>query len=133
MTQSVYDAMIQNAKHELPNEACGILSGQDNIAAQFHPMTNIEKSPDRYLMDPKEQFTTLKEIRAASETLLGIFHSHVATEAYPSATDILLAYYPDVHYVLVSLSNPTRPVVRAFRIEEGQVREEPIQRVVEED
>ncbi len=123
-----YEEMIQDALGRLPNEACGLLSGKD-AAATFYSMTNTDRSPMTYLMDPKEQFQVFKTIRTRGEKMLGIYHSHVATEAYPSAKDVSLAFYPEVHYVLVSLAERKHPSARAFRIEEGSVREEPIELV----
>ena len=89
-------------------------------------MENTDQSPVSYLMDPKEQFQLMKKMRSRGERMLGIYHSHVASQAYPSAKDISFASYPEVHYVIVSLAGRERPTARAFRIEEGKVREEPI-------
>ena len=130
MIQTVYDQMIQDAERGLPNEACGILSGKEETATTFYSMTNMEKNPVRYLMDPKEQFRVMKTIRANGEKMLGIYHSHVASPAYPSATDVSLAFYPELYYVIVSLENREKPIAKAFRIEEGKVWEEPIEGVV---
>lgn len=126
VAKDCYKKMIQDAVTRLPNEACGLLSGTD-AASTFYSMTNTDRSPATYLMDPKEQFQVFKTIRAQGERLLAICHSHVATEAYPSAKDVSLAFYPEVHYVLVSLTDRERPSARAFRIIEGEVQEEPIQ------
>ncbi len=127
VSRSCYEAMIREARERLPNEACGILSGKKDIATTFYKMTNIERSPVRYLMEPKEQFRVFKEMRLKGERMLGISHSHVASAAYPSKTDVELAFYPEVHYVLVSLQDRLKPVSRAFRIEDGSVREEPLE------
>ena len=125
MSSRCYEAMIEDAKKRLPNEACGLLAGKD-LAATFYSMRNTDRSPVTYLMDPKEQFQIFKEIRSRGEKMLGIYHSHVATEAYPSAKDVALAFYSEVHYVIVSLENRKTPVAKAFRIEEEKVREDTI-------
>lgn len=127
MAKACYQTMIQDAVRRFPHEACGILSGKEEIATTFYSMRNTEESPVSYLMDPGEQFKVFKEIRVSGERMLGIYHSHVATEATPSAKDVTLAFYPEVHYVLVSLADRAHPSARAFRIEEGSVREEEIQ------
>lgn len=127
ISRAGYGAMIEDARRRLPHEACGILAGEGEVADTFYSMTNTEKSPVRYLMDPKEQFKVMKEMRSRREKMLGIYHSHVASQAYPSAKDVELAFYPEVHYLLVSLADRKDPVVRAFRIENGKVREEPIE------
>ena len=119
--------MIEDSKKRLPHEACGLLAGRSDRAATCCSMVNTDQSPVSYLMDPKEQFQIFKEIRARGERMLGIYHSHVASQAYPSAKDVDLAFYPDVHYVIVSLENRERPVARAFRIEERGVREDGIE------
>ena len=118
--------MIQHAQQGLPNEACGILAGAEDAASVLYSMKNTDQSPVSYLMDPKEQFQIMKKMRSRGEKMLGIYHSHVASQAYPSAKDISFASYPEVHYVIVSLAGRERPTARAFRIEEGKVREEPI-------
>ena len=124
VTKACYEKMMEDAKERLPNESCGILAGKKDIATTFYSLTNTEESPVSYLMDPGEQFKVFKEIRVREEQMLGIYHSHVATEAYPSAKDVALAFYPEVHYILISLADRERPSARAFRIEEGSVREE---------
>ena len=116
--------MVQHAQQGLPNEACGILAGAKETATVFYGMKNTDQSPVSYLMDPKEQFQIMKKMRSRGERMLGIYHSHVASQAYPSAKDISFASYPEVHYVIVSLAGRERPTARAFIIEEGKVREE---------
>ena len=129
IAKSCYQQMIENAKAALPNEACGILSGASDTAAAFHAMVNTEQSPVSYLMDPKEQFQVMKKIRLNHEKMLVVYHSHVASQAYPSAKDVSFAFYPEVHYVIVSLADHKRPLARAFRIEEGKIREDAIEMV----
>ena len=126
VAKKCYAEMLEDAERQLPNEACGLLAGKEGVATVFYSMTNADQSPVRYLMDPREQFEVMKKMRLRGETMLGIYHSHVASQAYPSATDVALAFYPDVHYVIVSLGNRKKAVARAFRIEEGKVREEEI-------
>ena len=124
--------MIQDALRRLPNEACGILSGGKDLAENFFAMRNTDESPLSYLMDPQEQFHVMKHIRERKEELLVIYHSHVASPAYPSSKDVQLAFYPGVYYVLISLQDPSRPEVKAYRIREGKVKEEPLKVVPEE-
>ena len=119
--------MVENAKRGFPNEACGILAGAKETATVFYGMKNTDQSPVSYLMDPKEQFQIMKKMRSRGERMLGIYHSHVASQAYPSAKDISFASYPEVHYVIVSLANQERQTARAFRIEEGKVHEDSIE------
>lgn len=124
--QAIYDEMVAHARREAPLEACGLVAGRDGVATRFFPTENAERSPVRYTIPPLEILRITREIDRAGEELLAIFHSHPATEAYPSATDIRLAFYPDAYYLICSLKDPERPVLRAFRIREGAVAEHPI-------
>ena len=87
-------------------------------------MTNVEDSPIGYAMDPKEQLRVEKHMRQSGLQMLGIYHSHTATEAYPSSVDISLAISPDISYMLVSLREPEHPVLRTYRIRDGEVFKE---------
>jgi proteasome lid subunit RPN8/RPN11 len=121
------DEMIQHAMAGRPNEACGMVAGIGNRATKVYPATNAEKSPVRYLMEPRDQLRIMREMEDRGWDLLGIFHSHTHTAAYPSQTDVSLAYYPDALYILVSLQDEDHPVVRAFHIVDGRIWEEPIE------
>ena len=118
------DDMIAHARQEAPNECCGILAGVDGRVAQLYRAKNAEASPYRYNVDSRDLFRIYRECEGKGWEFLAIYHSHTFTEAYPSATDVRLAFWPEAYYVLVSLADPQRPVVRAFRIVDGQVQEE---------
>lgn len=115
--------MVEHARSEAPLEACGVLAGKGGVVERAYPAANMEKSPVRYRMDPQEQFHILMEIEEKGWELLGIYHSHPGGAAYPSATDIKLAFYPDCVHFIVSLAEG-EPKVCAFRIVESEVREE---------
>ncbi len=118
--------MFSHAKSEMPNEACGILAGDRGQAVRFFPATNAEHSPTRYVVDPKDQLRILNELHVNDWDLLGIFHSHTHTQAYPSSTDVnLAANWPEAYYLIASLQNDP-PVLRAYRIVDGKVEEEEI-------
>jgi proteasome lid subunit RPN8/RPN11 len=87
-------------------------------------MRNMDASPMSYRLDSKEQLEVFDRMDAEGLELFGIYHTHTHTEAYPSETDRRLAFYPEARYVIVSLSDRDKPVVRAFRITEGEVAEE---------
>jgi len=126
--KDVYDAMIEHARKGFPNEACGILAGKkEGEAENFFPMKNTDESSISYFMDPKEQLQIFKKMREQKIDMTGIFHSHVASEAAPSQKDVRLAFYPDVSYLIVSLSNKAKPVLRSFKIHDEIVKEEEIQ------
>ncbi|HTG01467.1 MAG TPA: M67 family metallopeptidase [Nitrospirota bacterium] len=115
----------------LPNESCGMLAGRDGAVEKVYCMKNAKPGPDYYEMDPEEQFRVMKDIRDAGLQMIGLFHSHPTGQAYPSSVDVAQAYwpgtqlpnYPDAVYVIVSLMDRSRPVVRGFSIEEGKVTE----------
>jgi proteasome lid subunit RPN8/RPN11 len=111
-----YDAMVRQAQAEHPNECCGLLAGKDGRVTEIYKMTNTQHSPVNYLMDPREQFVAFKEMRKKGLELLAIYHSHPHTQAYPSQTDVRLAYYPEAVYIILSLQDRKKPVVNAYRI-----------------
>ena len=116
------DRIIDQARSEHPNEACGLLAGSDGTATRLFAMTNAERSPVIYRIDPKEQLRAFNEIDEDGLQLVGIYHSHTRSPAYPSDTDVRQAYYPDAAYLIVSLAE-AEPVLRGFRINDGKVAE----------
>ena len=131
--QDVYDAIVAHARKDHPDEACGIVAGPDgeDRPTRFVPMTNAAMSPTFFQFDSTEQLKVWRELDDRDEVPTVIYHSHTATEAYPSRTDIGLAMEPDAHYVLVSTrecGNEEGPVeFRSFRIVEGVVTEEEVE------
>ncbi len=124
LPQELIDEMIAHAREDAPNECCGIIAGRDGHAVKLFRAKNAEASPYRYSVDPQDLFRIYRECEENGWEFLVIYHSHTASEAHPSGTDVRLAFWPGTFYVLVSLMQPDQPVVRAFRIEEGQVTEE---------
>ena len=120
----IRDQMVEHAVASLPNEACGLLAGRNSRVERFYPMRNADQSRTTYRLDPKDQFQVFSEIEDKGWELAGIFHSHTHTDAYPSETDRQQAFYPDAHYVLVSLADRSNPSLRAFAIVEGVVEEQ---------
>ncbi len=118
--------ILEHVISELPNEGCGILAGKRGRVILVYPATNTEKSPERYLMDPREQADAIQDMRRRDLEIVGIYHSHVNGPAYPSQRDLQMAYYPDAVYVIISLEDPERPEIRGFWIREGTIREEEI-------
>ncbi|HJP66599.1 MAG TPA: M67 family metallopeptidase [Actinomycetota bacterium] len=122
----IRDRMLSHAFEGLPNEACGLLAGRDGRAEAFYPMRNADDSPMTYRLEPTEQLQVFEEIESKGWDVIGIFHSHTHTEAYPSETDRRQAFYPDAHYLLVSLQDHDRPVLRGFTIVDGQIEEQEV-------
>lgn len=117
------DAIIEQARSEHPNEACGLLAGGNGEATRLFTMSNAERSPVIYRMEPSEQLRVFNEIDRDGLDLVGIYHSHTRSPAYPSATDVSLAYYPEAVYLIVSLASMDAPDLRGFRITDGKVSE----------
>jgi len=109
------EELIAHALQDEPNECCGMIAGRDGVATRILRATNTEASPFMYVMDPREQLDIMDRIDEADEEMLGIYHSHTRSAAYPSRTDVELAFFPLVAYVIVSLSQK-EPVIRAYRL-----------------
>lgn len=122
------DAMVAHARRDHPDEACGILAGPEGSdrPERHIPMTNAERSPTFFRFDSQEQLRVWRAMEKLGDAAVVIYHSHTATEAYPSRTDVQLAGEPAAHYVLVSTRDRERDEVRSYRIVDGEVFEEPI-------
>jgi [CysO sulfur-carrier protein]-S-L-cysteine hydrolase len=124
--QHSYDALVAHARAEYPNEACALLAGADRVE-KVYALPNAEASPTFYVVEPKAQLRAMTEMDERGWDLVGIFHSHTFTEAYPSRTDVELAAYPDATYLILSLADTHALELRGFRISDGQVTEEPVE------
>jgi len=118
------DAIIVHAREEEPNEACGLLAGKDEQVVKLYRVTNTERSAWRFFMDPQELYHAYRDMEDNGWELLAIYHSHPHGQAYPSATDVKLATWPEARYLIVSLLDREKPAMRAFRIVDGQISEE---------
>ena len=124
--QHIIEGIIEQARNELPNEACGLLFGTENEVVKQFPLTNIDHSPEHFSFNPREQFQALHEARKEGLQIIANYHSHPETPARPSAEDIRLAYDPGIVYVILSLQEKKRPVIKAFRIKDGHSEEIPV-------
>jgi [CysO sulfur-carrier protein]-S-L-cysteine hydrolase len=122
------EAMVAHARADHPDEACGVVAGPEGSdrPERHIAMVNAERSPTFYRFDAQEQLKVWRALEESAEVPVVIYHSHTATEAYPSRTDVGLAAEPDAHYVLVSTRNPGQDEVRSYRIVDGVVTEEPV-------
>ena len=128
ISREIRDAIVAHARRDHPDEACGIVAGAagSDTPARLVEMANAERSPTFYRFDSMEQLRVWREMDERDEEPIVVYHSHTATEAYPSRTDISLAMEPGAHYVLVSTREPERTDFRSFRIVDGEVTEEPV-------
>lgn len=120
--QHIFNDMLAHCKAGYPNEACGILAGRNGEVSKIYRMANIENSPVTYMLDSREQFKVMKDMRDNNLSMLAIFHSHPSSAAYPSAKDVSLAFYEECVYIIVSLMEK-ETVVKGFSIREGNIEE----------
>jgi [CysO sulfur-carrier protein]-S-L-cysteine hydrolase len=128
ITEELRARIVAHARADHPDEACGMITGPagSDRPERFIAMTNAARSPTFYQYDSMEQFQLDREMRERDEDPVVIYHSHTATEAYPSRTDVALAAEPGAHYVLVSTRDPQEEEFRSFRIADGEVTEEEV-------
>lgn len=133
IAQELVDEIVAHARRDHPDEACGVVAGDvgSDAPSRFIPMLNAARSPTFYEFDSMDLLKLYKELDERDEEPVVIYHSHTATEAYPSRTDVKLAQEPGAHYVLVSTRDGAHvdgPVeFRSFRIVDGDVTEEEVE------
>jgi len=133
IAQGIVEAIVAHAKRDHPDEACGVVAGAEGSdrPTRFIPMLNAAMSPTFYEFDSTDLLALYRDMDERGEEPVVVYHSHTATQAYPSRTDIGLAAEPNAHYLLVSTrehGNAEGPVeLRSFRIVDGQVSEEPVE------
>jgi proteasome lid subunit RPN8/RPN11 len=121
IARDLIEEILAHAREESPNECCGMIGGTDGQARTVYRATNAEASPLRYSIDAKEQFDLMRRIEDTGEELVGIYHSHTRSPAYPSQTDVNLAGWPDAVYLIASLEDQGDPDVRGFWIRDGKI------------
>lgn len=113
--QHIIDSIYKQAYDELPNEACGLLTGITGVVHKQYALTNVDHSPEHFSFDPQEQFKVLKEARANGQKIIANYHSHPETPARPSEEDKRLAFDPNIIYIIVSLAKEI-PDIKAFAL-----------------
>jgi [CysO sulfur-carrier protein]-S-L-cysteine hydrolase len=127
IAQSLIDEIVAHAREDRPNECCGMIAGVGDEATGTIRVVNAAASPLRYEMDPQGQFNGLKTIEDSGAELLGIYHSHTKSAAYPSQTDVNQAVaWPDQIYVIVSLADEAEPDVKAYLLKDFKITDVPI-------
>jgi [CysO sulfur-carrier protein]-S-L-cysteine hydrolase len=134
----MFDQMVAHASEEFPDEACGVIAARDGCPVRMYPVRNAEESPVVYRFDEREHLAVFNEVEDRGLDLLGFWHSHPNSEAYPSPTDRARAHwqdpvgdeevvaYPGTAYLILSLQHRANPVIRAFRFEDGAPVEEEV-------
>jgi proteasome lid subunit RPN8/RPN11 len=119
-----FKEIVEQGLREFPNECCGVIAGREGAPVKVFPMKNADASPVTYRLDGREQLQVFDAMDDESLELWAIYHSHTHSDAYPSDTDIRLAFYPDARYMLLSLADREEPELRSFFILDGEVTEE---------
>ena len=120
ITRVLVDAIEAQAAAARPAECCGLLSGKDGLMTGLHPLRNMAEQPETsYFAAPEDLFEAMVGIRETGHKLLGIYHSHPKTSAYPSPKDVAMAFYPEAVYFIISLEPEIE--LRAFRIEDSRI------------
>jgi proteasome lid subunit RPN8/RPN11 len=126
--RDLVEAIVEHARRDHPDEACGVIAGPSpDRPERFVPMLNAARSPTFYEFESGDLLRLYREMDGNDEVPAVVYHSHTATEAYPSRTDVSYAGEPDAHYVLVSTREPDSHEFRSYRIVDGEVAEEPVE------
>ena len=123
ITQNTIDDILNHAREGFPDEVCGLLAGSEGAVLRCFRISNTDKSSVSYMMEPSEQFQAFKQMRKEGMELIAIYHSHPTSTAYPSQTDVRLAYYQEAVYIIVSMQRAGAPEIRGFRIIDGNISE----------
>jgi proteasome lid subunit RPN8/RPN11 len=127
LPRQMVDAIVAHARRDHPDECCGVVSGRGGVATRMFEMENAERSPTGFTFDSAEWLRVYRDIDDADEDILVVYHSHTATEAYPSRTDIRWSVNtPGASWLLVSTREPSYDEVKSYTIADGEVTEEEI-------
>ena len=126
LPQAMLDQVVAHARRDHPDECCGVIAGKDGVATRLFEMSNADRSPTGFTFESTEWLRVYREVDDADDELLAVYHSHTATEAYPSRTDVLWSRHNEfAHWLLVSTRSDENEV-RSFTITDGVVEEEPV-------
>ncbi|MDT7728331.1 MAG: [CysO sulfur-carrier protein]-S-L-cysteine hydrolase [Actinomycetota bacterium] len=127
--RDLVDEIVAHSRRDHPDEACGVIAGPEGSDSpeRFIPMLNAARSPTFYEFDSGDLLRLYRDMDAKDEVPVVIYHSHTATDAYPSRTDVSYASEPEAHYVLVSTKDPDQHQFRSYRIVDGVITEEPVE------
>jgi proteasome lid subunit RPN8/RPN11 len=126
--RELVDEIVAHARRDHPDEACGVIAGPEGSdrPERFIPMLNAARSPTFDEFDSGDLLRLYRDMDAKDEVPVVVYHSHTATDAYPSRTDVSYASEPEAHYVLVSTKDADAHQFRSYRIVDGVITEEPV-------
>jgi proteasome lid subunit RPN8/RPN11 len=132
LTRRDYEIVVGHCYDGLPDEACGLLAGRllaggepSGVVTSVHPAKNADASAVTFTVEPRDMLRAMRDAEARGDEIVGVWHSHTHTDAFPSATDVRQAVDPAWIYVIVSLRDDA-PMLRAFRIRDGAIAEMPV-------
>jgi proteasome lid subunit RPN8/RPN11 len=128
ITKNVLEAITAHAEKGAPIEACGYLAQEGSIITRHYELANMDRSPEHFSFDPKEQFAVFRDARSKGLEICAVYHSHPATPARPSVEDIKLAFDPDLSYVIVSLAGG-KADIRSFKIKNTKAEQEVLEAI----
>ena len=120
---AVRAAIVAHAREEAPRECCGLLVGQGGLVDESVPSVNLDPNPNRYEIDARLHVATNRRLRGSGRAVVGAYHSHPHSPAWPSPSDLAEAYYSEFIWVIVSLAEPGAAAIKAFRLEGGRIVE----------
>jgi proteasome lid subunit RPN8/RPN11 len=120
---AMWEAIVAHARQEWPRECCGLIAGSAGVPAELIPVTNVYPGEDFFEMEPGELYRQYLAIDERGQEIVANYHSHPISPAYPSVRDVAHAGWPEIVYLICSLEHTDAPVIRAFRIEDGTIRE----------
>jgi [CysO sulfur-carrier protein]-S-L-cysteine hydrolase len=124
LPEDMFNDIVGHALREAPRECCGVLTGRGGSPERLRPMTNVADGNRFYEIDPTQLIELeFQELPKDDSEIVAIYHSHPESPAYPSRTDVELAFWPEAVYLICSLEHPAEPVVRGFRIHDGAITE----------
>jgi [CysO sulfur-carrier protein]-S-L-cysteine hydrolase len=124
LPEQMRSAIIDHAMRDAPRECCGIIAGRDDVPMTLFETRNVAAGNRFYEIDPQQLIDLeFRELPAQDVGIVAIYHSHPESPAYPSATDVELAFWPDAVFLICSLANRDRPEIRGFRIRDGAIHE----------
>ena len=123
LREAVRAEILAHARAEAPGECCGLLVGRGSLVVECVPSPNVDPNPNRYEIDARVHIATNRRLRGSDRSVVGAYHSHPHSPAWPSASDLAEAYYADFIWVIVSLAAPDAEAVKAFRLDGARIME----------
>ena len=128
LPRSIVNQLLHHAQLSPDSEVCGLIGGKDGVPSRCYPVANVATAPQRlFAMDPAQQIAAMRSMRERGEELFAIYHSHPASPAVPSATDLAQANYPETLYLIISLQTRGVLEMQGFALQGKAVKEVPLE------